>query len=310
MMNETWQWVVVAVAVVLVSSIVAVHYSYEGGISGAYKDIGKAGKNFFTSIGKSWGLIDTEDGIILAPTDNQSIDELSENGVITNETANSMRNQTANATGSVINVQAVPPQNETQGIVSRIFNRLNITSANNTKVEFNTTKYTQWIANKVDESTVLAKDTYAFTTDVLLPLPTEFFTKMSEEGYMDGFFDVVEELFSESLQLIIAGVQFFVNLAVETFELLVAFTGELDAVIPALSESASRLGSMDISELNFSPETESQARDLVGKVLNPEDGLLSRILGRDATSDSGNGSGLGSTINSLSERIKNRLSAE
>lgn len=271
--DKTMEWIAALIAVVLVGTVIAIQYSYKGGLRGAMEDLGKTGKNFFKSIGEKWGLIETENGAVMAPIDNESIDEMAQNGIISDQTAQTIKDETAQQTIPEIRInQTAESRTGIRDIFGRIFQG-NATQG----VEFDTQRYAEWIANKTGKAVGVASDTYAFVTEILIPLPLEFMRAMTEQGYISKFFDAVENLFSDSLQLIVTGVSFIVEIAANAFYTFVELTGQLAATIPQLQASAQTLESLDTSKLRIPESVRLQARDLSTQITSTVSGLSSRL---------------------------------
>jgi Flp pilus assembly pilin Flp len=271
--DKTLEWIAALIAVVLVGTVIAIQYSYKGGLKGALEDLGNTGKNFFKSIGEKWGLIETEEGdTVLAPINNESIDEMAQNGIISDQTAQQIKNETAQQTIPEIRInQTQSNRTGIRDIFGRIFQ--NTTQG----VEFDTQRYAEWIAGKTGKAVVIASDTYAFVTEVLIPLPLEFMKAMTDQGYISKFFDAVENLFSDALQLIVTGVSFIVEIAANAFYTFVELTGQLAATIPQLQASAQTLESLDTSKLRIPESVRLQARDLSTQITSTVSGLSSRL---------------------------------
>ena len=271
--DKTMEWIAALIAVVLVGTVIAIQYSYKGGLRGAMEDLSKTGKNFFKSIGEKWGLIETEEGdTILAPIDNESIDEMAQNGIISDQTAQTIKNETAQQTIPEIRINQTENRTGIRDIFGGIFQR------NETQgVEFDTQRYAEWIAGKTGKAVVIASDTYAFVTEVLIPLPLEFMKAMTEQGYISRFFDAVENLFSDALQLIVTGVSFIVQIATQAFNTFVELTNQLAISIPQLQASVETLESLDTSQLQIPESIRLQARDLNTQITSTVSGLNSRI---------------------------------
>jgi Flp pilus assembly pilin Flp len=271
--DKTLEWIAALIAVVLVGTVIAIQYSYKGGLKGALEDLGNTGKNFFKSIGEKWGLIETEEGdTVLAPINNESIDEMAQNGIISDQTAQQIKNETAQQTIPEIRInQTQSNRTGIRDIFGRIFQ--NTTQG----VEFDTQRYAEWIAGKTGKAVGIASDTYAFVTEVLIPLPLEFMKAMTDQGYISKFFDAVENLFSDALQLIVTGVSFIVEIAANAFYTFVELTGQLAATIPQLQASAQTLESLDTSKLRIPESVRLQARDLSTQITSTVSGLSSRL---------------------------------
>lgn len=283
--DNTMEWIAVIVAVVLVGTVIAIQYSYKGGLRGAMEDLGKTGKNFFKSIGEKWGLIETENGAVMAPIDNESIDEMAQNGIISDQTAQQIKNETAQQTIPEIRInQTAESRTGIRDIFGRIFQG-NATQG----VEFDTQRYAEWIANKTGKAVGVASDTYAFVTEVLIPLPLEFMQAMQEQGYISKFFDAVENLFSDALQLIVTGVNFVVEIATKAFNTFVELANQLAATIPQLQASVQTLESLDTSQLQIPESIKQQASQLRTQITSGANQLRTSI---------------DSTVSGLSSRIK------
>jgi hypothetical protein len=236
------------------------------------EDLGNAGKNFFKSIGESWGFIKTQNGTVMAPADNESIDEMKDNSIISAETAEILKNQT------IPTITSEPAETERPGLRETISSML---GKNPTKgVDFDTQRYAQWIADKTGAAVGLASDSYAFVTEILIPLPLEFMHAMQEQGYIKGFFDAVENIFSQSLRLLITSVNFIVQIAVEAFNTLVVLVNDLGAAIPQLQTSAATLSSIDTSKLQIPESVRLEAKDLSTRITSSTKNILSGTTSR------------------------------